>query len=565
VSSERTIEIAGFVPEEVTDFGISLCYTLLFLPVLALYPFYYAYLGTREDRDVSEEMENSPFHATLGFPESASVAVPIGWSAVYLIALLFVSYGPSVFSGGLPFTSLIGLVMGAFGLTLMGITLGVGVTFLVSERLERDLLQRMGITILPGLSLGTLVAIVYVVQYGVVDPRTLATPALIPVVATLYGGSVANGYLVKRQNIERMNKKQGESSSTDDHTETKSYKGETIADSKGREIVENLAESKWVVPDELPDRSSVQKTRKIEPLRDIVRGLWVEETRYTKTVPETQFSSEKSKHRSDYRRREQIAPDGFQSATYTFFEPGSKDVQSCDQCSGRGELDCSQCNRSGTVTCSRCQGAGETECGNCRGRGKVTVDETCNVCRGSGETSDGWECSNCGGYGSVEKTKRCPNCYGGTVDCSNCGGGGRVTCSNCGGRGTHDCDKCDACGRLATFSYVERSYSPDKDVSYRNKSVPVRVLQNAEGTQVELETDDSPSQSGLYRRQDETREIPVAVATYEYLGDTWEVFDVEGRIKARDFPRDYQRQFRVVMAGVLVSIPSYVFLAHVGI
>ncbi|GAB7014451.1 hypothetical protein JCM18549_27220 [Halolamina salina] len=547
------------------DFGVGFCYTLLFLPVLALYPFYYVYRQIGEEPDIGEEMEDSPLHATLGFPDDATVGVPILWGVLYLGALLFVSYGPAVFRVGLPFGSVVGLVTSTFGLTLLGITLGVSTTFFVSESLERDLLQRLGITLLVGFPLGLLIAVVYVVYYGVGTPEALVAPALIPVVSTLYGGSVGNGYLVKRQNIERINKQKGESSDTDDHTETKSYKGETIADSKGREMVETLAESKWVVPDELPNRSSVQKTRRIEPLRDIVRGLWVEETRYTKTVPETQFSSEKSNHRTDYQRRERIAPDGFQSASYSFFEPGSKEVQSCDQCSGRGELDCSQCNRSGRVNCSNCRGSGETECGNCRGRGKVTVEETCGVCRGSGETSSGWECDNCGGYGSVEKTKRCPNCYGGTVDCSTCGGGGQVTCSNCGGRGTHDCNKCDACGRLVTFNFVERNYSPDEEVTYRNKSVPTRLLKNAEGTRVDLQTDDNPSQSGLYRRQDETPEIPVGVATYEYLGDTWEVFDVEGRIKARDFPRDYQRQFRVVMAGVLVSVPSYVFLAHVGL
>jgi hypothetical protein len=118
---------------------------------------------------------------------------------------------------------------------------------------------------------------------------------------------------------------------------------------------------------------------------------------------------------------------------------------------------------------------------------------------------------------------------------------------------------------LVDFKYAERSYSADNEVSYRAKSVPESLLTDASGTRKSIETDNNPSQRNLYRRQDETREIPVVVTTYDYHGDKWELFDVEGSIKARDFPRDYQRQFRVVLSSLVVSVVPYVYLIYFGI
>lgn len=566
MSSESTVDVESRVPDEISDYGTQIGYWLLFLPLLALYPLYYAVVEADESRNLEEEMEESPFYNVIGFSSAESLFLPI-LSTVIAVGVLFgVIYGPAVVRESAVQLTVASLAAGPVGMTFVGVLFAILLTFASRAQFERDLLKRIGLSISIGLALGFVFSGIYVWRFNFpIEPEALSRPFLIPLAATVYGGAVANGYIVKEQEFKQLKKKKGETSYTSDHTETKSYKGTEIDNSKGEKLLENFAESKWVVPDELPSSATIQKTRQLKPLKDIVRALGVEESHYKKTVPETKFSTEKGKLRSDYGQRKDVAPDSFKSKTYKFYKSGSKDAHSCDKCSGRGELDCSNCNRRGTIQCGNCNGSGRIQCRKCRGNGKITVDETCSVCRGSGETSSGWECDNCGGYGTIERTKDCPECRRGKVSCSSCGGEGEKTCSSCGGRGTHDCGKCDACGRLVDFKYVERSYSPDKEVSYRTKSVPENLLTDASGTRKSIETDNNPRKSGLYRRQDETREIPVVVTTYDYHGDKWELFDVEGSIKARDFPRDYKRQFRVVLGSLLLSIIPYVYLVHFGI
>lgn len=563
MSLESAVDIGNKVPDALFDYGIQIGYWLLFLPLLALYPLYYAVVKVDGNRDLEEKMEESPFHNVIGFSSGKSLSLPIISAGVAVCVLFGIADGPEIARGQFVQPTILSLVIGYIGWTATGVLSGMFFTFSTRDQLERDLLKRIGLSIGVGVFLGTIFSIIYIWRFNVpIEPRALSRPFLIPLVATVYGGGVTNGYIVKKQEIEQMKKKKGKVSDTNDHTETKSYKGTDIKDSKGENLLENFTDSKWTVPDELPSSATIKNTRKLKPLKDIVRGLWVKVSHYKKTVPETKFSTEKEKLRSDYNRRKDIAPDGFKSKIYNFYKSGSKETYSCEKCSGRGELDCSSCNRRGTVKCGSCNGSGQTQCRKCRGNGKITVDDTCGVCRGSGETSDGWECNNCGGYGTIERTKNCPNCKRGKVSCSSCSGEGEKTCNSCGGRGTHNCGKCDACGRLVDFKYVERSYSPDKEVSYRAKSVPESLLTDASGTRKSIETDNNPTQSGLYRRQNETKEIPVVVTTYDYHGDKWELFDVEGSIKARDFPRDYQRQFRVVLGSLFISSITYVYLVH---
>lgn len=114
------------------------------------------------------------------------------------------------------------------------------------------------------------------------------------------------------------------------------------------------------------------------------------------------------------------------------------------------------------------------------------------------------------------------------------------------------------------FDSLTRTYSPDEDVSYRNKSVPTRLLTDADGTRIERDRDENPTRDGLYRREDETRKIPVTVATYEYLGDRWEVFDVEDALKVVDFPRDYAKQMKPIQAAAVLLVPVYLLVVFVG-
>jgi hypothetical protein len=522
--------------------GAKIAYTLFFFPVIAFYPFYSVYANSKEDIDIEEKMGDSPLNSTFQFSPNYML-IPIVFFLLLIIAFLMI------------------------GSPLALIAIGFGVLFTLKSRedYERELLKRIGLVIITGISLGLAVATSSIIFVGTpLELPLLAEPILVTTFGAVYGGCVSNGYIIKEQKIEEIKKRKGESSSSSDHTETKSYTGDDISNKKGKKVLKKFVESTWVAPDDLVDNSNVEKTRKIEPLRYITRKLKIKEVLYEKKIPNTQFSKEKSNHRSDYKRRERVSPDGFKSATYTFYKPRTKNTESCDNCSGRGELDCTNCRR-GSVKCSRCSGSGKTQCRKCGGESNITVDEKCGACRGSGEKSNGFTCNRCSGYGTIEKTKNCPKCRSGRVNCSKCGGSGKVTCSSCSGKGTHDCGKCDACGKLATYEYVERNYSPKKNVSYRNKSVPTSVIKDADGKRIEIDTNDNPKDSNLYRVQDETRKIPVTVATYKYLGDKWEVFDVEGSAKAREFPRDYSRQFKVVVALLFISILPLLYVVNFGI
>lgn len=535
---------------EPRQIGTLLKYFLMFVPLLAFYPIYYAYAGVKDDVDIEEKMADTPFLEIPGFNSSNSIALPV----VALLATVGLFIANSNSLRLLPPRTMLQAVG--------GILAGIVTTFYLQRNWERKLLLRVGATVFIGIIYGSVLSSVYFYNVGFNLAEYTTALGIMGVMAgaTTVGAFSANGYVVKKEAHKQREKKQEGSGDedTDDHTQTRSHHGDELRDSTGQDILERFSERKWIAPDDLPERGRIQETVHFEPLRDIVRGLWVEESTVKRTIPDTQFREEKSQHRTDYRSRSNVAPDGFLSAEYTFFVPGSKSTSSCDNCGGSAKIDCKNC-RSGSVTCSSCSGSGEKRCRKCSGDGRVKIEEDCPACRGSGEKENGFTCNRCSGYGTVEQTRSCSNCRSGTVSCSTCGGGGRVQCSDCGGEGYHVCQKCDGCGKITEFEYVKREYTPDEEVSYRADSVPTGILGNAEGTQVSLENDENPSESGLYRRQDETRQIDVDSVKFEYLGDRWEMFDVEDVPKAVDFPRDYSKQLRLINVGYFVLAPAFVY------
>lgn len=528
-------------------------FVLFLVPVASVYPLRMMWA---DDDELEEYFRTSPLRSVPGIGPDSTLATTL-YAVLFVGAALAITY-PS--DPAIAFS----LVHVEYAAMLVVATLtGMEAMFRLRSRgIERELGWRTGAGVAVSIGVAVLWVLLLPLQWEapVLALATHPDNSAVPALATFLGVTVGNGYIIKSAEIEQ-DRKRADDDDVDSESlvRTSRRQGSEVSDSKGQEIVERLAE-RWVVPDELPTKANVKKTREIETYRDIVRVLAVESSRYEKTVPETRFSDEKSNHRSDYQNRRNVAPSGFSSATYTFYVPGSKETEPCDNCRGRGRIDCSTCGTTGSVTCSSCGGSGRTECGNCRGGGRVTVEETCGVCRGSGKRQSGWECDNCGGYGTIETRKACPNCRGGEVDCSSCSGRGRVTCSSCGGRGEHDCGKCDACGRLASYRYVERSYTSDESVSYRTNTVPTSVIEDADGDLFDRETDNNPSTKGVYRRQEETREIPVVSAIYEYLGDEWEAFEVEGSVTALDYPRDFGKQFRIVQALALICVPALVSL-----
>lgn len=523
---------------------------LLLVPIVAAYPVVY-FLND------DEELEDKYADTALDFVPRFS-PLSVGPAFLYSIAFLAVVVGFSWMAVQRNYFSSVVMFGALLGLTFY---LGVASAFQLHRwGFERDLAKRIFLSSLLGASIAVVLVLTFWYRSGTVMIDEILfyieqpTISVVPIAATLTGAVSGNGYIVKSDAITQRKKRRGEDVDSESLVHTKRYKGSEVSDGKGETLVENLTENKWVVPDDLDKRATIKKTRNIDTYKDITRVLQLNRERFEKTIPNTKFRDEKSKHRTDYRSREDVAPSGFSSATYTFYVPGSKETSSCGNCAGRGHLDCGSCGSRGSVDCGNCGGAGRLRCGNCRGDGQVTVDEKCGVCRGSGEDANGWTCNNCSGYGSIEKTMSCPECGNGKVRCSNCGGDGKVTCADCGGNGRHSCGTCDGCGELTSFEYVKRSYQPHTGHEFRNNSVPISVIQNAKGKQISKETDEDPVSSNHYRRQEETRKIPVTSTIYEYLGDEWELFGVEGSVKHLDHPRDFDKQFRVIQGVGVVSV-----------
>jgi hypothetical protein len=104
-----------------------------------------------------------------------------------------------------------------------------------------------------------------------------------------------------------------------------------------------------------------------------------------------------------------------------FTTEGNKHVAECSHCGGDGEHECGYCDGSGYIPCEKCDGSGEEECEECDGEGELEIDgqlESCDNCGGKGEYS----CSDCGGSGEVS----CGNCNWGKETCSECDGEGQI-------------------------------------------------------------------------------------------------------------------------------------------
>ncbi|WP_135366298.1 hypothetical protein [Halosimplex halophilum] len=520
---------------------------ILLLPMSTLYPLLYL-------RHRNEEGET-------WFDQSPMTAVP-GLQADFWFPA--VVYGFVLFGGGVVASYAVPTMAAPADGVLLGLGLVTGagvVTYLYHAKgIDRAFLRRTGYATAIGVAYvlvaaGLLQAVFRYRAASLVGSPEYLLRAGLPF---LLGSMAGNGYAVKCEEYKQESKREGEKDESQSHIRTRASKGTEVSDSKGQSILESFQEQSWMTPDDLATGSEIDRTRTIEPFRDIVRGLWVEETLYEKTVPKPAYRDEKRKHRTDYNSRSEVAPSGFESKTYTFFVPNSRAEQTCGDCRGSGTLTCGSCSGSGRVTCRSCNGNGKAACGRCSGEGRIIETRKCSVCGGSGESKQGVWCSSCGGDGYTEESHNCPDCSYGEVDCGTCAGRGKVTCDSCSGSGKHTCGQCQGSGKLVQYEYVERSYSPDSDVSYRTKSVPKQLLTDADGKRVSRDTDRNPSKSGLYRKQEETRKIPVTVAQYEYLGDKWEVFEVENTIEALDFPRDYQKQFRIVQVGVFLLAPAYV-------
>lgn len=555
--SGNTTEADTMVRQSQQRYRLSEALTVLLLvPLIACYPLYYLTRDEDQQDALEDEFSYSPVSLAPGLESGDSLLVASG----YGVALLVVA-GGLVYAT--PFTAL-----GALLTVVCGV-IGAGVTLYLSFRgdMKRELAKRFGLSVVLGSGVGSLSVLAFVGLFSIpvsafaTNPMLAVDIASLPFVAVLLGATSGNAFVVKRNELHQRRKQRDDGDGdTESHIVTDSRRGESVRNSEGQALLERLAEQKWTAPDDLASAGSVQNARKIKPLRDIVRGLWVEEMRYEHAVAKSEFRETKRDFRTDSENRHNVAPSGFASGTYKYIFEDTVTERRCRECNGTGALSCGNCDGHGELHCGDCGGSGRRRCPKCNGEKKLVERETCGVCGGDGTNQRGYTCGNCHGDGVHEMRTRCPNCRAqGEVDCGNCRNG-LVSCGTCSGSGEVGCGNCGTTGTIVEFDSLTRTYEPDKDVSYRDKSVPTRLLTDADGTRVDKDRDENPSQDGLYRREDETRKIPVTVATYEYLGDDWEVFDVEGALAVVDFPRDYAKQLTVVQAAAAILLPVFLLL-----
>ena len=101
-----------------------------------------------------------------------------------------------------------------------------------------------------------------------------------------------------------------------------------------------------------------------------------------------------------------------------FITHGNKQLLTCHECGGDGEVRCNNCKTDGKIQCDVCGGDGDLECGYCNGNGNIADDTECPECHGSGAQT----CDNCEGSGELD----CEECSNGYVRCENCDGDGEV-------------------------------------------------------------------------------------------------------------------------------------------
>ena len=94
-------------------------------------------------------------------------------------------------------------------------------------------------------------------------------------------------------------------------------------------------------------------------------------------------------------------------------------TESCDFCSGDGNMRCERCEGSGNVECGECEGFSEVNCSSCDGAGCEDCDDS------------------------------------GMVDCEECEGSGNFTCNSCGGDGYEQCGDCDGSGEIEDYDRKE--------------------------------------------------------------------------------------------------------------
>jgi hypothetical protein len=437
--------------------------------------------------------------------------------------------------GGLAVLALLGLLLPYGSATLAWLTVlvflvGVVATVAVGALVyERDVVYRSA-----G-GAGACLPAVALVGFAVDPPLvTLLGGAAVG----LAGVAAGDAYLAATRRRLREGRKGDESRGGNAYLETDGDAGTEDDAIDGEALVDGVSRQE-TVPEDLEDEVVVRGTREIVPERHIRRELTVEDTQTPRELPPGEFASFRDGTREDVHDRDQHHPGGFEDMTTTYLIAASVE-----------EITCPDCRGSTRVTCPNCNGGGVESCPNCGGSGR----ETCSSCRGSGTDSDGDRCRSCGGSGSHP--------------CGRCNRTGTITCRRCNGGGDVPCDRCNATGTVVTFTTLTREYRASETVQYETRSVPKQFLTAPEGVRVQRDRDrngDPDAASGdWFMREHEIREIPTDVATYEYAGDLYEAYEIEGEVQAPDAPRNLATATRNAGIAAGACLVVYLYLGILG-
>jgi hypothetical protein len=307
----------------------------------------------------------------------------------------------------------------------------------------------------------------------------------------------------------------------------------------------------------------------IVPERHIRRELTVQDSRSNRELPPGEFAAFRDSVREDVHDRDQHHPGGFEDMTTTYLMPSSVEEIACPDCRGTTRVTCSTCGGGGTETCPKCHGSGRNSCQNCDGSGNVRTRERCANCGGTGEVSGDRACPNCNGSGSVTSHHTCSTCAGrGSNPCDRCNATGNITCRKCNGSGEVPCGRCNATGSVVTLTTLTREYRADETVQYDTRSVPKRYLTEPPGNQIQCDRtmNGSPDAAAgdWFMREHEIREVPTAVATYEYAGDLYEAYEIEGEVQAPDAPQNLTTAARNAAIAGGLFFAAYLSLGILG-
>lgn len=152
-------------------------------------------------------------------------------------------------------------------------------------------------------------------------------------------------------------------------------------------------------------------------------------------------------------------------------------------------------------------------------------------------------CSECRG----KKSLRCTKCKGkGLKDDKICG--------KCNGNGKTRCKTCEGDGKTSKFKFVRRTYTEKTDEMFENGDIPETVLSGAEGSvesvfeqksgEVELDGNALKCETTRYS-------IPTTTVDYEYEGENYTIYQVDGEPEAKNFPKSRTRKAAPVVVLVL--------------